>query len=88
MTQYISSSSDILGKDEQGCSLFKIRQYECQPQGYTVTCWPLDRIFRQCGQNAPAVEVTNVVHTKDGKVKVDPLFIAHPPRGKNWADIR
>ncbi|GFZ47832.1 hypothetical protein JCM24511_05579 [Saitozyma sp. JCM 24511] len=73
-----------------GCRLFAMTQYECSPAGGKVTCWPLERIFRQCA-NGPAIEVTNLlepVSGGDGKVKVDPKYIENPPKAKNWNDLR
>lgn len=29
------------------CTLFSIMQYECTPDVAGVTCWPLERVFRQ-----------------------------------------
>ncbi|ORX33961.1 hypothetical protein BD324DRAFT_653659 [Kockovaella imperatae] len=56
------------------CKLFSIRQYECKP-GVKVTCWPLDRIFRQCGKG-PAIEVTNaVIDSQSGQIVIDPKIL-------------
>ena len=39
-----STSTIIINED---CRLFSITQFECSPDGGRVTCWPLDRVFRQ-----------------------------------------
>ncbi|WVF69684.1 hypothetical protein IAT40_004463 [Kwoniella sp. CBS 6097] len=44
---------------EDPCTLFSMTQYQCTPLGGRVTCWPLERVFRQCGQGKPSIEVTN-----------------------------
>lgn len=75
---------------QEDCTLFSVKQYECILTGGQVTCWPLDRIFRQCNKG-PAIEVTNALvpsDSGDGGMMVDSDFIASPPKGKNWADLR
>ncbi|ODO09991.1 hypothetical protein I350_02215 [Cryptococcus amylolentus CBS 6273] len=66
------------------CVLTAITQYQCSPEqrrGH-VTCWPLERIFRQCGENKPVIEVTNRLvkpspssKSDSEKVVVDPVFL-------------
>ncbi|WVN90611.1 uncharacterized protein L203_105852 [Cryptococcus depauperatus CBS 7841] len=86
--------------DDPPCRLFTITQYQCSPELSRLTCWPLDRIFRQCGKQ-PAIEVTNQVLStplssekgewlgeKEGKrIVVDPSFLENPPRAKSWNDL-
>lgn len=36
-----------VSRDDRGCRIFAIKQFECSPEGGRITCWPLDRIFRQ-----------------------------------------
>lgn len=40
-----------------GCRLFSMVQYQCSPEGGQVTCWPLERIFRQYVIFGPSVPV-------------------------------
>ncbi|WOO85043.1 uncharacterized protein LOC62_06G008547 [Vanrija pseudolonga] len=64
------------------CRLFAITQFECTAT-MKIECFPLERIFRQCG-SGPAVEVTNHLTEQDGVAVVQPAFIAHPPKGKDF----
>ncbi|KAL1406973.1 hypothetical protein Q8F55_006386 [Vanrija albida] len=61
------------------CRLFSITQFECTATT-RVECFPLERIFRQCGAG-PAVEVTNHL-TADDPAVVSPAFmcVASAPR--------
>ncbi|WWD21584.1 hypothetical protein CI109_106070 [Kwoniella shandongensis] len=85
-TQALSSLSSIR---EPPCELFTITQYQCSPIGGRVTCWPIERIFRQCGA-APAIEVTNrlLSTSSDETIMVDPKFLEKPPKARNWGDFR
>lgn len=76
-------------KPKEPCSLFSIVQYECAPSAGKITCWPLERIFRQyvhftntwnitdfrCGEGKPAIEVTNHAKIVNGDVVVDQSFV-------------
>ncbi|OWZ44154.1 hypothetical protein C343_02939 [Cryptococcus neoformans C23] len=78
---------------EPPCKLFAITQYQCSPESGRVTCWPLERIFRQCGENKPVIEVTNrILRDRSGsnndEIVVDPVFIKNPPKAKGWGDLR
>ncbi|WRT64666.1 uncharacterized protein IL334_001600 [Kwoniella shivajii] len=83
------SSIKMVNKDSP-CKLFTITQYQCTPLGGRVTCWPLERIFRQCGEDKPAIEVTNRLSSKtdDDELIVDPKFIQNPPKARNWNDFK
>ncbi|WVQ98164.1 hypothetical protein IAU59_005286 [Kwoniella sp. CBS 9459] len=54
-----SAGPNPIGYKDDPCSLFSITQYQCTPLGGRVTCWPLERVFRQCGEGKPSIEVTN-----------------------------
>lgn len=42
------STPDMPPNDaEPRCRLFAITQFECSPSNGRVTCWPLERLFRQ-----------------------------------------
>ncbi|WVQ73267.1 hypothetical protein IAR50_002835 [Cryptococcus sp. DSM 104548] len=76
------------------CILTAITQYQCSPEQGRVTCWPLERIFRQCGENKPAIEVTNRLvrpsrspESEQEKIVVDPVFLKNPPKAKSWGDL-
>ncbi|WVR04731.1 hypothetical protein IAU60_001742 [Kwoniella sp. DSM 27419] len=76
---------------EPPCKLFTITQYQCTPLGGRVTCWPLERVFRQCGEGRPAIEVTNRLlppSKTDEALAVDPNFIENPPKARSWTDFR
>ncbi|WWC86787.1 uncharacterized protein L201_001666 [Kwoniella dendrophila CBS 6074] len=77
---------------EPPCKLFSITQYQCTPLGGRVTCWSIERIFRQCGQGKPAIEVTNKLKSKkkldQESLIVDPAFLENPPKARNWNDYR
>ncbi|WVQ69398.1 uncharacterized protein L199_007615 [Kwoniella botswanensis] len=82
----------VIGYDpaDPPCKLFSITQYQCTPLGGRVTCWPLERIFRQCGEGKPSIEVTNRLKSKrdEEALVVDPKFIENPPKARNWNDYR
>ncbi|KAL7420540.1 hypothetical protein Q5752_004491 [Cryptotrichosporon argae] len=86
-TKTAHSRADAMTAQADECVLFALTQYECSPAGGRVTCWPFDRIFRQCA-GGPAIEVTNHVSKVEGKPVVNPAFLARPPKGKTWADVR
>ncbi|GHJ84588.1 hypothetical protein NliqN6_0990 [Naganishia liquefaciens] len=72
------------------CRLFTITQYECSPSNDRITCWPLERLFRQCGKDGPAVEVTHLVEpSRDDPER--PVIPEHAlsklPRGRMWRDV-
>ncbi|WWC68048.1 uncharacterized protein I206_101967 [Kwoniella pini CBS 10737] len=80
--------NQIIDYKEQPCKLFSITQFQCTPLGGRVTCWPIERIFRQCGENKPSIEVTNRLISKNSNEDfiVDPKFIENPPKAKGWGD--
>ncbi|KAK1921660.1 hypothetical protein DB88DRAFT_74793 [Papiliotrema laurentii] len=72
------------------CVLTALTQFECSVPGGRLVCWPIERVFRKCG-NGPAIEVTNVLvpSSKTEPVpRVEQSFIDNPPKGHKWSDLR
>lgn len=50
---YTCKMTPAKSKQPDGCRLFSMVQYQCSPEGGQVTCWPLERVFRQYVPYAP-----------------------------------
>ncbi|KAG7549009.1 hypothetical protein FFLO_03122 [Filobasidium floriforme] len=81
-----------MSSDDQDppCKLYALTQYQCSPRGGKITCWPLERIFRQCGERAPMIEVTSHVEPSaedPSKPVLTDQIKENPPRGKLWSNL-